>query len=213
MATLRRLSPVMPLVIVLSGVILSVVVRRPSPHCHPPPSLLLLLLLCCCPSLLLSLLSPPILRHCYLSSATATVIILPFPCTVWLLCLFFAVLVSFFTIAHHFLLHRCHVALHDLPSSLAARPSNPTMVDCCKRSLYCCISAVLGLARGLIWLLQGRVRTMTRNIIFGGWQCAEVCSLIPAQHPQHQASSDRGWKKEHVSGGGILTRLEDGEGQ
>jgi hypothetical protein len=158
MASLHCLSPVMPLVVVLSGVVLSVVICCPLPHCHPPPSHLLLsalplLLLSVAVVIVIVIRHPPSLLsaihrcHCHHPPS-------PMRCLI---------LVSFF--CHHcvflchclssslcLLHHCCHVALHGLPSSLAVQPSNPLAVDCCKHLLYYCLSTVLGLARGLIWL-------------------------------------------------------------
>jgi hypothetical protein len=176
MASLCCLPPVMPLVLVLSGVVLSVVVRRPLPHCHPPPSLLLLSLL---PSLLWSIvivviivirqlpLLSSVIRHPLPPPSSSSLSHVLFDC-----CVFFVIVVSSFAVARHRLHHRCHVALHGSPSSSAAQPSNPPVVDCCKRSLHCCLSVVLGLVRGLIWLSQGGVHAMTRNIIFLGGDVA-----------------------------------------
>ncbi len=70
MASLHCLSTVMPLVLVLSGVILSVVIRRPLPHCHPPPCLLLLLLVL---SLLLSVIIVLVIVNCRPPSAIIVV--------------------------------------------------------------------------------------------------------------------------------------------
>jgi hypothetical protein len=66
MASLRRLSLVVPIVVIHSGAVLFVAIHHPLPHCHPPPSLFLL-------SLLPSLLSAIILRYCHLPSNVVVV--------------------------------------------------------------------------------------------------------------------------------------------
>jgi hypothetical protein len=134
MASLRCLYPVIHLVAVLSGVILSVVIRRWSPHWSSVPLMLLAVTVCDVVIVVCHLLSLWSIIRCHhlhpLLSLTMHYLIVVY---------FFAVVVSSFAVAHHRLLVSSIIVeispytAHPLPQP----PSPPILLWLIVVSAYC----------------------------------------------------------------------------